>query len=336
MVAPVSPEVRIDWLCGPAAPPLVLTDWTVARVVRDTLADHAGKTSFEITTCNLGFGVFRINIDLTQCDPDEPIPNTNISVDMPEPTLRLATLRGAPKVFYDNVTENKLTINDGVTLLQYTKRFDYDVILDPSGLCETVSIWITESGLLKVFGECVAKKLKNVLGIEQSPVAKSIQLSKPLSHALFSCAPQEMTEDMQKLHAQARMMDFFRLMAKYVVDEYDNANRVSSQNGAKIRKLREELDCLQGEPPTLNELSARYGLCSRTLNEGFKEMYGSTINAFVNERRLNAARSALLETDIPMKVLAAQIGYSHVNNFINAFRNKFGYSPGSLRRSNVF
>lgn len=40
----------------------------------------------------------------------------------------------------------------------------------------------------------------------------------------------------------------------------------------------------------------------------------------------------LVETGLPMKVLASRLGYSHVNNFINAFKNRFGYSPGSLRR----
>jgi len=33
-----------------------------------------------------------------------------------------------------------------------------------------------------------------------------------------------------------------------------------------------------------------------------------------------------------MKVLAARLGYSHVNHFIAAFKKKFGYPPGSLRK----
>ncbi|NTW85245.1 MAG: AraC family transcriptional regulator, partial [Holophagaceae bacterium] len=33
-----------------------------------------------------------------------------------------------------------------------------------------------------------------------------------------------------------------------------------------------------------------------------------------------------------MKALAANLGYSHVNNFIYAFKKKFGYPPGSVRK----
>jgi AraC-like DNA-binding protein len=33
-----------------------------------------------------------------------------------------------------------------------------------------------------------------------------------------------------------------------------------------------------------------------------------------------------------MKALANQLGYSHVNHFITAFKRQFGYSPGTIRR----
>jgi AraC-like DNA-binding protein len=35
---------------------------------------------------------------------------------------------------------------------------------------------------------------------------------------------------------------------------------------------------------------------------------------------------------VSFRSAATRLGYSHVNHFISAFKRKFGYSPGSLRR----
>ncbi len=71
---------------------------------------------------------------------------------------------------------------------------------------------------------------------------------------------------------------------------------------------------------------------ARVLNNGFKEIYGCSINTYISGQRLDSAHEVLVKSDIPMKTLAVNLGYSHVNHFITAFRKKFGYSPGSLRR----
>jgi AraC-like DNA-binding protein len=35
---------------------------------------------------------------------------------------------------------------------------------------------------------------------------------------------------------------------------------------------------------------------------------------------------------LPLKVLAARLGYADVSHFSNAFTRKFGYRPGGARR----
>jgi AraC-like DNA-binding protein len=52
----------------------------------------------------------------------------------------------------------------------------------------------------------------------------------------------------------------------------------------------------------------------------------------MTDHRLAQAHALLQTEQISMKVLAARLGYSHVNHFIAAFRKKFGYPPGSLRK----
>lgn len=101
----------------------------------------------------------------------------------------------------------------------------------------------------------------------------------------------------------------------------------------KIRDLKEHLLNLEGRLPTLGQLGTDFGLSAKQLNIEFKAEFGQSIFEYVTANRLEQAHEALLQSSIPMKVLSQRLGYSHVNHFITAFKRKFGYPPGSLRRN---
>ncbi|WP_186343219.1 helix-turn-helix domain-containing protein [Allochromatium palmeri] len=82
-------------------------------------------------------------------------------------------------------------------------------------------------------------------------------------------------------------------------------------------------------------LAQHFGRSAQTLNREFKERFGLPIAAYVSAQRLQEAHAAIANTATPLKVIAANLGYSHVNHFSNAFRRQFGYSPGALRKGSL-
>lgn len=100
------------------------------------------------------------------------------------------------------------------------------------------------------------------------------------------------------------------------------------------RKLHAEARVLDylARLSTRGELAQQFGLSARRLNDAFAAEYGQSIFNFVTGHRLDEAHASLLAGHTPLKVLAARLGYSHVNHFIAAFKRRFGYPPGSLRR----
>lgn len=100
----------------------------------------------------------------------------------------------------------------------------------------------------------------------------------------------------------------------------------------RARALHQQLINTKGKLPTVEELASQYGCSIRTLNNEFAAEYGQPVQAFITEHRFNRAHTALQQTTVPMKVLASQLGYSHVNHFIVAFKKRFGYPPGTLRK----
>jgi AraC-like DNA-binding protein len=62
----------------------------------------------------------------------------------------------------------------------------------------------------------------------------------------------------------------------------------------------------------------------------FKQIFGTGPFEYRQQKRLEKAKE-LLETGLSVKEVAIQTGY-RITNFVNTFRDYFGYTPGSIKR----
>jgi AraC-like DNA-binding protein len=70
-----------------------------------------------------------------------------------------------------------------------------------------------------------------------------------------------------------------------------------------------------------------------TLRRRFKDATGTSLHHFYVQARIAAARRLLGETPLPIKAVAARLGYSNVYFFSRQFREYVGVSPGAFRLS---
>ena len=66
--------------------------------------------------------------------------------------------------------------------------------------------------------------------------------------------------------------------------------------------------------------------------ERFAATYGQSAMAFVHTVRLKAAARLLQHSALPVKCVAAEVGYSSRSQFCRAFRRAFGADPSAFRR----
>ena len=104
------------------------------------------------------------------------------------------------------------------------------------------------------------------------------------------------------------------------------------QNRELARNVHELLLHSEGKLPKLDELARQFSCSAKRLNDEFVSEFGTSIYVFISNHRLNEAHAAIKNSDVPMKLLAQRLGYAHFNHFSVAFKKKFGYPPGSLRR----
>ena len=68
------------------------------------------------------------------------------------------------------------------------------------------------------------------------------------------------------------------------------------------------------------------------LQEQFRECFGTSLHAFILERRMEKAVILLRNTDEPVKSIAVQCGYKKVRSFNKSFKGRMGLSPDQYRK----
>lgn len=84
---------------------------------------------------------------------------------------------------------------------------------------------------------------------------------------------------------------------------------------------------------TLEQLAGLAGMSRAKFAERFKEAFGRTAMAFLKELRLSRAARLLETTDLPVKSVAARVGFSSRSHFSRAFKAAMHLEPAAYRAS---
>ena len=113
------------------------------------------------------------------------------------------------------------------------------------------------------------------------------------------------------------------------------SNMVPAYNDASIgvlikRYVKENLD----KKITLSDIALNLHCSTVTLTEHFKAEFGYTIMEYVEHKRMEQAKSLLLSTNEPLRVIASALGYPDVEYFSRTFKRNFDLPPGAWREKN--
>ncbi len=97
--------------------------------------------------------------------------------------------------------------------------------------------------------------------------------------------------------------------------------------------VSEFIDRSPGLTPDYHALACRCGMSLRTLRDSFRRATGMTLHNYAIQQRIAKARQMLGDGDLPIKAVAAQLGYDDVFFFTKQFHKYTGVTPGQYRRS---
>ncbi len=121
---------------------------------------------------------------------------------------------------------------------------------------------------------------------------------------------------------------------QYQDDKKDEGSRtlLRSAELKQINHISNLIESNISDVPTVENLAREAGLNVNKLQEGFKKLYGTTVNNYLQKKRLEAAYNLLTKTDLSISEIVNAIGLSSKSYFSKIFKEKYTISPSEFRK----
>lgn len=103
----------------------------------------------------------------------------------------------------------------------------------------------------------------------------------------------------------------------------------NSGDTERLWRARELAAAHYQQPLPLEALARAVGINVKKLTTGFREQFGVTVHAYVQELRLQEAWRMLATGDYSVSQVACHVGYA-IPHFSTLFRKRFGQSPSNI------
>lgn len=98
--------------------------------------------------------------------------------------------------------------------------------------------------------------------------------------------------------------------------------------------LSEVIELLE-QHTDFEKIAQKMALSPTALRRKFKAATGTSMQDWVLQSRIGAAKTLLGESDLPLKTVAARLGYTNEYFFSRQFKAHVGVAPGAFRRSRL-
>ena len=106
----------------------------------------------------------------------------------------------------------------------------------------------------------------------------------------------------------------------------------SGHEPERINRVLSMIDAHFAEPLRLSELCAAASLSERSLTRYFVQHIGESVGRYITRVRIGHACRMLVDTSLPVAVIAARSGFANVANFNRQFRAAKQTTPAEYRR----
>ncbi|MBQ9941656.1 MAG: metalloregulator ArsR/SmtB family transcription factor [Christensenellaceae bacterium] len=124
-----------------------------------------------------------------------------------------------------------------------------------------------------------------------------------------------------------------RLMEQAMADSCPPPEQPELSPALVARNVHKYLLDHLDERITIENLARRFLVNPTTLKQAFKQVYGMSIAAHMNEHRMEQAARLLTETRQTVAEIAGAVGFSSQSRFSAAFKQRYGCLPTEYRKT---
>ena len=237
-------------------------------------------------------------------------------------------IKNSAKLFFNNASY-AIDIIDNKSLLLYNPDQDLPIHLEISPKAKSIIFLISiekfhtfftqEAGLIHFLNE--ENRHKKYYYDKILNPNEIVVLNQMFHYGLHS--------SLEKLYLKGKVYELLSLY--FNKSNNDNAQKCpfleDEANVEKVRKAKKLIIENMVDPPSLNDLSDKVKLPLQHLKDGFKQIYGETVFAYLFNYKMEYARKLLVSKKYNITETSFEVGYSTPSHFIVAFKKKFGSTP---------
>ena len=141
----------------------------------------------------------------------------------------------------------------------------------------------------------------------------------------FASVMGELTAAEDEAYASALLNSILGKLLTYEKKESAASTLVSESMVYLLQRFREN--------PTLAETAAYVGFTPTYFSALFKKETGETFKEYVDRLRFDYARNLILHSRLSVSEVCRESGFADYPNFIRRFKERFGTSPGQIRKN---
>lgn len=237
-------------------------------------------------------------------------------------------IKNSIRLFF-NKDSYSMEVMENDSLLLYNPMQELPINIDISPKSKWISLLISiekfhtfftrEAGLIHFLKEeNISKKYYCDKGLFPAEI---VVLNQMFNYGLHS--------SLEKLYTKGKIFELLSLYFHKTDD--DQVQKCpfleDEENVEKIRNSKNILIENMVDPPSLRELADHVKLPLQHLKDGFKQIYGETVFAFLFNYKMEFARKLLTTKKYNVTEVSYEVGYSMPSHFIAAFKKKYGATP---------
>lgn len=184
-----------------------------------------------------------------------------------------------------------------------------------------------EPRLKRLFEDSVAKKLFYYQGNYSIQLADIVD---EINH-------KDLTGFLRSTFLEGKAYEMLTKQINQFQDDQNNENMPLLLRRSDVEKVKRAVEIINDELNknfSVDYLAKEVGTNVNKLQEGFKYMFDLTVNKYMQQTKLEAAKELLMGTEHNISQIVSMIGLNNRSYFSKIFKEKYGVSPKYFLNSN--
>jgi AraC family transcriptional activator of pyochelin receptor len=200
---------------------------------------------------------------------------------------------------------------------------------------EYVCIGLKPSFFMEILSDC-GSSYQHILEQSQNykPYALfpgSKQTSRLQHSALKLITGPPVADSLRNAYIRSKITELTLLTLDQQSGESPTHETISTADTEKLMAVKKHLDSNYLDELSLKGIARDFLLNEFKLKRGFKKLFGTTVFGYVHDRQMLHALNLTRSGGYTVGEVATITGYQSDASFIRAFKQYFGYSPGSVK-----